>query len=186
MTPRQQQIALNVIRGVAVALVAVRVLAQPAVAYIGWQRAALGELRAKAAEAATLVPQRAAHEDALQRAQDRSQSLEARVRDQSVARILETLSHEAKAHYLELTVVQESAPDAERVVRFGPHLALREVPLRLHLRGRYRQVGEFLGALRAAPFLAAVREAEIVKSAEQFGQLTTDLQLVVYLADKHA
>ena len=184
MTPRQQQIALSV-GGVVVALVAMRLLAQPAVAYIGRQRAALGELRAKAAEAAMLVPQRAALEGGLQRAQDRSQSLEARVRDQSVATILEALSREAKAHYLELTVVQESAPDVERVVRFGPHLALREVPLRVHLRGRYRQVGEFLGALRAAPFLAAVREAEIVKSVEQFGQLTADLQLVVYLADKH-
>ena len=184
LTPRQYQIALTA-SGLAAALVTIRFLLVPAISAIGRQQATLRELRAKAADAAVLIPQQAQLEERRQHAQQRRDVLEARVRDQSVARILDTLGQEAKAHHLELSVVQEAVlADAGRVVQFGPDLIVREVPLRLQLRGRYRQVGEFLGALRAAPFLAAVRQAEIAKSTEPSGPLITESQLVVYLADR--
>lgn len=170
--------------GLVAAVLAVRFLYMPALDRLNSQRTRLEALQMKTADAEALMSQRAAHEEALKRAQSQSLGLEQRVHH-STARILDRLSQQAKSHQLELTVVQEPVLDgAAQALRFGPGLTLQEVPLRLHLYGRFRQVGEFLGGLREAPFLAAVKQVDMVKPAEQTGSLTTEVMIGVYLAEQ--
>ena len=169
--------------GVLLGVLAVRFLFLPVVAVIGERRASLQALAVKAADASILVAQRSTHEQALRQAEQRCAVLDAQVRNQSVARILDALGQRAKAHRLELSVVQEhAAQELPRTVALGPELTVREVPLRVQLRGRYRQVAEFLGSLREAPFLATVQELTMTHPDET-AQLKTDLLLAVYLAE---
>ena len=182
--PRYQLLLISS-AGLAAAVLAARFLFMPVFARIGAQRATLRDLTVKAEDAAGLIAQQPAHERALAQAEQRGRGLDSRVRGQSIARILDALGQQAREHHLELTVVQDAMPsEAAHLVRFGPDLVLREVPLRLQLQGRYRQVGEFLGALREAPFLAIVKQADIARPAEGTGSLKTELALAVYIAEQ--
>ena len=172
--------------GLLAVVLAVRFLYIPVLARLASQRVTLEVLQGKTTEAQALIAQRSAQEESLKRAQAQSQRLESQVRSQSIARILDRLSQQAKAHQLELTIVQEPVLEGTGgVVRFGPGLSLQEVPLRLQLQGRFRQVGEFLSGLRDAPFLAAVKQADIAKPSEPSGSiLTTEILLAVYLPEQ--
>jgi Tfp pilus assembly protein PilO len=106
---------------------------------------------------------------------------------QSIARILETLSQQAKRHRLELVAVQPPIEEEEpRRVGVGAEMILRELPLSVHVTGRYRQIGEFLGALSHAPFLSSVRHVRMMKPQADRATIQADLALVVYLADAGA
>ena len=71
-----------------------------------------------------------------------------------------------------------------RLIPLGPEKTLREVPLKLTLRGRYGQIGEFLGEMAVVPFVASVRSLTIKKLEPAAGKLQADLALAVYLDHK--
>lgn len=167
------------------ALLVCRVLYLPLVATIGDRYARLRELRVKLADARVLTKQQPSQEQALARMTARYKIVERQVGEgQSVARILETLSQQAKHHRLELVAVQPPAEeDGPRRLGLGPEMALRETPLTVQLTGRYRHVGEFLGELFHAPFLSSVRQLSMTKPHAERPALQADLALLVYLAE---
>ncbi len=165
----------------------VRYLYLPVLARIGAQRATLHELTVKVADADVLAAALPVHQSALGEAESRYQALEKRVTGQSLARILEELGRWAKNHKLEVVAVQPS-PDAGSgaILQPGPRLRLRELPLTLKLRGRYRQVGEFLAKLPDAPFFGTVRQLHIRQPISESAQLEVEMVLAVYLDDRRA
>lgn len=184
LEPRQQLL----LGGTAalVALVLMVFVYLPVVARIGERRVRLTDLRVKTADAHLLAARLPEEERALAETQARSRAFERRVVEgQSVARILETLGQQAKDRRLELIAVQPREEDQNepRTLTLGPELTFQEVPLRLQLTGRYRQIGEFLGGLSHAPFMSSVRELRMRKPEVDSATLQADLLLVVYLAE---
>ncbi len=163
----------------------VQLVYRPLTARIGAQRMALRELRVKVADAQALAQQAPQHQAALERARVRYQALERRLGDgQGIARALETLSAQAKERRLEFVGVQPSAGEGEQpVVMVGPALRLRELPLTVQLTGRYRQLGEFLGELPQAPFLAVVRRLTLSRPRADTPKVLAELLLSVYPAE---
>ena len=158
----------------------------PLMAAIREQRVMLRDLRVKIADAQELAEGVPIQEAALQQAQERYRGLERRIdTGQSIARILETLRRQAKDHALELVAVQPRAgANGQPTITIQPDLILRETPLTLQLTGRYRQVGEFLGELLNAPFLASVRTLTVTKPDAQHPRLRADLVLALYLSER--
>ena len=184
LEPRQQLLMGATTALVGLVLV-VRYLYLPVVAQIGERRVSLTDLRIKTGDAHLLAARLSEEERALADAQVQSRSLERRAGgDQSVARILETLSQQAKDHRLELVAVQprEEEESETRTLQLGPELTLQEIPLQLQLTGRYRQIGEFLGGLIHSPFISSVRELRMRKPEAGSATLQADLVLAVYLA----
>ena len=182
LQPRQQ-LLLGTLGGAIALALCVRFLFMPAIARIGERRATLQNLQVKTADAGVLMSQLPAFQATLQESQARYRLLERRVGEsESVARVLETLSQQAKANELELVTVQPRAGESgKRLVVFGSELAVSEVPLTLQLTGRYHSLGEFLGALSDAPFLSSVRELTVSKPDAGHPELRADLTLAVYL-----
>ena len=184
LSPRRQWLA-GLVLASAGALLLLRVVYLPLLAGIGHRYARLQEVRVKIADVRVLKEQQPTQQKALAQMKARQQTLQHQVGEgQSVARILETLSQQAKRHRLELVAVQPPAEEeAPRRVSVGPDMTLRELPLSVQLIGRYRQVGEFLGELYHAPFLSSVRQVMIAKPQADRAIIQADLALVVYLAD---
>ena len=156
----------------------------PVAARLGERRASLTDLRGKTADAHLLASRLSEEERALTEAETHSRAFERRVGEgQSVARILETLGQQAKDRRLELVAGQPREEDhaTTRTLLLSPGLTLQEIPLRLQLTGRYRQIGEFLGGLIHAPFLSSVQELRMRKPAGTNATLQADLALAVYL-----
>lgn len=166
------------------ALLVFRWLYLPLFAALRDRYARVQELQVKIDDVQLLKRQQPTQERALVQMTARYTTLERQVgTGQSVARILETLSQQAKHHRLELVAVQPPAEDSEPVhLRLGPEMALQAVPLTVHLTGRYRQVGEFLGELSHASFLSSVRRLTITRPNAERATLQADLVLFVYLA----
>ena len=144
----------------------------------------LATLRVKMADARLSMERLPAEEAALTQAQERRQLLERRIgQEQSIARILEALGRQAKTHHLELVTMQPRADAHEEAsVSLGPEIILRDMPLTVELTGRYRQLGEFLGELPSAPYVAAVKRMRITRPDLESPKLKADLVLAVYLA----
>ena len=161
----------------------VRFVYLPVVARIGERRASLTDLRVKTADAHLLASRLSDEERALTEAQAQHRALERRVGEgQSMARILETLGQQAKDRRLELVAVQPKEGESEPLtLRLGSALTLHEVPLRLQLTGRYRQIGEFLGELIHTPFISSIKELKTRKPEADSATLQADLVLAVYL-----
>ena len=181
----RQKLLLGGTAALVVLVLLVRFVYLPVVARIGERRASLTDLRVKTADAHLLASRLPDEECALTEAQARYGALERRIGEgQSVARILETLGQQVKDQRLELVAVQPREEDqaASRTLTVGPALTLHEVPLRLQLTGRYRQIGEFLGGLSHTPFMSSVRELRMRKPEADSAILQADLVLAVYLA----
>jgi Tfp pilus assembly protein PilO len=180
------KIALGVTVSLVALVWAVRYLYLPVVSRIGAQRAQLQDLAVKVADAQVLAEALPKHEAALREAESRYRALESRVSEgQSVARILDGLGKWAKDHRLEVVSVQPRANDAEPfLVSAGPGLLLRAVPLSLRLKGRYRQLGEFLGKLPDAPFVGTVRKLTLRQPSRESAQVEADVVLAVYLKER--
>ena len=173
--------------GLVVLVAAVRWLYLPAVAHLREQRAVLNDLRVKIADARVLAEQLSQQQAALTAAREDYQALRGRVGDrQSVARVLEALGQQAGRHHLELATVQPPRADGEEplLVTIGSELTLRAVPLRVQLKGRYQEIGEFLGEFPGAPFLATVNSLSITKPHADALQLEAELTLGVYLMER--
>jgi Tfp pilus assembly protein PilO len=163
----------------------VRYLYLPVIARIGSQRAELHALSVKVADADVLAAALPDYKAALGQAESRYQALERRVAGQSVARILDELGRWAKSHKLEVVAVQpRPETGTSAILEAGQKLRLRELPLTLKLRGRYRQVGEFLAKLPDAPFFGTVRQLNIRQPISESASLEVDMVLAVYLNDR--
>ncbi|MBI3011055.1 MAG: type 4a pilus biogenesis protein PilO [Candidatus Omnitrophica bacterium] len=167
-------------------VLSVRFIYLPVRARIGERRAMLTDLKVKIADAHAFAQRLPGEEHALLLARERYDVLEGRIgRGQSVARVLELLSAQAKDHRLELVAIHPRMEEGEQdVMTLGPDLALREIPLRLQLTGPYRQLGAFVGELSSAPFLAAVQELQMTKPQADRAELKADLLLAVYLTER--
>jgi len=100
---------------------------------------------------------------------------------QGMAKALETLRQHAVSHHLDLTVTQQLAEEEAGALTLAPDVALHDVPLTLHLEGRYRDIGAFLGGLTSLPFVSTVREWQIQPSATHPARLEGTVHLVLYL-----
>ena len=140
----------------------------------------------KIADAQVLIEQLPTQEKALQLTRERYGTLENRIgAGQSVARILEMLSQQAKERRLELVAVQPRAQKSEQhMLSLGPEMTLRETPLSIQLTGRYRSLGEFLGALTHASFVASVQKVTVTKSETTSEQLRAEVLLTMYLSEQ--
>jgi len=100
---------------------------------------------------------------------------------QGMAKALETLRQHAVRHHVDLTVTQQPAEQEAGVLTLAPDLVLHDVPLTLHLEGRYRDIGAFLGALTSLPFVSTVREWQIQHSTTHPTRLEGTVHLALYL-----
>lgn len=182
----QQPWLLGGLGGLVALLVLIRVLYLPVTARISERQAVLHELRVKVADAKAMVDQRPRQEAAQREAQARFRALEARTGErQSVAGVLELIAASAKQHRLQLVAVKPRTDVHDRrVVPLGEEVSLQEVPLSLQVVGRYRQIGEFLGALEGSPFIASVRKVTMVRQQAGSAQLQADLELGIYLMER--
>ena len=185
LSPRYK-LLLGVTGGLVLSVWAVRFLYLPVLARIAERRALLQDLSVKIEDARVLTEQLSQQQTALDQAKTQFQAMYGRVGNgQSVARILEDLSLQAKGDRLELTAVQpRTADDQNPPLVIGPELALREVPLTIQLKGRYQQMGEFLSRLSDGPFVASVRKLSMRKPQADSAQLEADLSLAAYLAER--
>ena len=182
----KQRVMIGGVGVLIVVLALLRWLYAPAVGRLRARWDALRDLNTQIAGARALAAQPQDEELAARRLQARRRALEGRIgRDQSVARILEELRLQATHHQLGIVVLQhhsENEPQS-RLVRLGPSLPMREIPLHVQVTGRYRQIAEFLGELPAAPFVAAVKTMTLTKPQVESGRLQADLDCTVYLAE---
>lgn len=165
-----------------------RALYLPLLARIGSQRTQLRDLHVKIVDAQELTKRLPLEEETLGQAQARYRALERRVASgQSVARMLETLKLQAQNHGLELTAAQpRTETQTAALITAAPGLAFREVPLTLRLAGRYRQLGEFLGELSAAPLIAFVKQLTVSKPQADNPQLQAELLVALYAPERTA
>ena len=166
----------------------IRFVDVPLIAGIRERRATLKALQVKSADAQALVVELPTQEQALERTREQFDVLERRVKtEESMARVLETLSQQAKDHRLELVAVQGRAQEGEqRVVSLSPELTLHEAPLTIQLTGRYRALGEFLAALAQMPFLASVQTLKVTRLEATGVQLHAEVVLAVYLGEQRS
>jgi len=173
------------ITGLLVVLVGlVRFVYLPVIGQIREGASALHDLRVKIADAKGLLPKVPAQEVAFQQAKAQAQALQVRLGNgQALARILDALQARAQDLNLEFSATQ-SPPEGEpgNVMSLGPGFALHAVPLELIVSGRYRNLGEFLGTLHDAPFIAAVQRLSVRSLPEHHPQLEACINLAVYLA----
>jgi hypothetical protein len=181
-------IALGATVALAAALLAARYLYLPVIGTIIERQSSLNDLEVKVGDASVLSEALPKHEASLAQAETRFRALEGRVgQGQSVARVLEGLGKWAKDHRIDVVSVQpgvSESVEASPLVAAGPALTLRTVPIALRLRGRYRQLGEFLGKLPSAPFVSAVRRCAIHQPSPESPQLEADVVLAVYFQER--
>ena len=180
----RHQLALAIAGGLTGVVLLARFLYIPLWGQLAQRQATLKSLHVKIADARLFMERLPIEEAALKDAEARRQALERRIgHGQSLARILEQLGQQARARHLELVSVQPRAGEREdHTVTLGPELALREVPLTLQVTGRYRQMGEFLGELPKAPYVAAVKSLHMTRPDPDSPKLNADIVLAVYLA----
>ena len=165
-------------------LLAIPTVFAPTMRRMSLERVTLKELCARIDNAQKLAINRQSEQQTLQAAQERHQALEKRIGEgQSVARVLETLTRQAKDWRLELTAVQPRADvGLQQTTAIGPDIRLRQVPLMLEVTGRYRQLGEFLDDLAQGPYLVSVRKLTIVEQERAEGHLKANIVLVLFLS----
>ena len=162
---------------------ALRLLCVPAWVRLGARGAELRDLQAQVAQARQVAAELPLQQAALRDEQARYENLERRIRGgQSVARVLETLSAQAKQDGVELVALQPHA-DAQvmPVMMLGPSMRFRGVPLTLQLTGRYRALGEFLGTLPQSPLFATVHRLTMTRLEAGSPRLRAELEMTLYL-----
>ena len=183
LSGRQRQL-LGVTGSALLLIFIARFLFLPVMARVNDRRATLRDLRVKIVDASRFEKELPHQQEEWQQVRERYQLLEDRIGSgQSVARILEVLSQQAKERHVGLAAVQSKVQEsAASLVALGSDVKLREVPLRLTLIGRYRQIGEFLGWLPQAPFLASVWQIKLTRPLPGDLQVRAELVLAIYLA----
>jgi Tfp pilus assembly protein PilO len=184
----RHQVILAAAGASVVVLLVARFVYLPAIGLLNDRRTTLKELRVKIADAQLLISQLPAEQAALAQAQERYRHVENWIGSgDSLARILEALSAQAKRHRLEVAVVQPPTEEQGSVlIPLGADQKLRQVPLKVTLKGRYWQIGDFLGELTSVPFLSSVQSFTMTRPDPTSARLQADLDLAVYLDQRVA
>lgn len=155
----------------------------PVMQRIQHRRAAIQDLHAKIVDTTHLLPHLPEHERAFHDHQERFAAFSAQFgTGDSLAGMLDILRDRALHQHLELTVTQSpQEPQAAGTLTLGPGLVLQPVPMTLRLVGRYRHLGEFLGALEELPFLVDVQRMTITQQAESGPHLEATVNLTLYV-----
>jgi len=183
--PQHVQTGLGVLVACVVAAGVIRFVYLPAGVRLGERRASLKELAANIADAKLLAERLPQEQAALDQTRERYRSLVERRIDRglSLARVLETLSAQAQDRRLELVAMQPNTSDKTMAsIELGQELRLEQTLLTLGLAGRYRSIGEFLGWLQQAPFVASVRTLTLSRPEDNTLRVHADVELAVYLA----
>ena len=167
------------------ALMMLRFMCLPLLSQLAHQQARLRAMTVEIEGGAALIAQADASNALLAQTQQRHQALAQRFgQESSLARVLETLKVQAQDHRVELVAMQPKASDAKpRTVTLGEGMQLREVPLIVHVTGRYRHIGEFIARLADEPFAVAVRSLKMVKAEGSRTRLRAELLMTVYLTE---
>ena len=182
----RQTLAAGLGLAVVALFLSIRIVLVPIISGIASRRASIQELERLLTEARELQDQREAQERLLAQARSEYQVLQRRVgTGQSIARVLEALSQQAREQRLEITSLKpEMDGDDNAITELGPSVRLRKVPLSLSVAGHYRQVGDFLGQLAQGPFLASIETLRISKPSNATAKVQAELALSVYLAEQ--
>jgi Tfp pilus assembly protein PilO len=166
-------------------VVAMQLIVRPSWGYLQRQRQALREVRAQMDNADAM---RSRGTDGAQSAALQGRYAELALRldsSQSVARVLDVLNAQARERQLEFSAQQSRSQTlAAHAAPWGAGPSVEEIPLALRLTGRYKSMGEFLGWLSEAPFVAAVRSVEMRKVEGAAAQLEAEVMLIVYVREK--
>lgn len=183
LTP-QQRLAVAAAASGAVVVALVALLYIPLWGYVRQQWHELRLLRVKIEDAKLFSQQMAQEEAALIQAKQRYDAFNRRLgQGQSLARVLELLGQQAKALHLEFAAVQSRADEeANQAQRLTPELTVREIPLTVQLTGRFRQLGDFLGQLPQAPYMATIKSLRIIRPMSDSPKIQADIVLSVYLS----
>ena len=156
----------------------------PLLTAVAVRRAELAQLKGQIADAHLLAGQAAQQQAALDEAQAAFHRVRRRVGEgQTVASALEELGRQAKQHRLELVAIQPEEQEAPRLLAVEGGLTVREVPVRLRVKGRYQQLGQFLAALSTASCLASVQRLDLARPNSDSPQLQAEMVLAVYLEE---
>lgn len=184
LNPAARRMAAGVLVLAAGALVW-RAVLSPLIGAVSVQRANLAELKGKIEVAQMLAGQLAGQQAVLSEARAEYQRVRRRIGDgHTVARVLEELGRLAKQEKLGIAGLEpqdnEAAP---RLLAVEGGLTIREVPVRLKLKGRYQQMGQFLAALSGASSLATVQRINFTRPDAESAQLEAELVLAIYLQE---
>jgi Tfp pilus assembly protein PilO len=182
--PWRRHVQLTMLGGMVAVVAAAAVI--PPWRFVQGRRQAWIEARAQILNAKALEARNPSAEarEALQRRYD---ELAARVgAGQSIARIVELLGDQARAESLEVVVQQaKDQQDEEQPAAWPGALSVAPMPLTLQLTGRYRALGEFVGWLAEAPFVATVDSIRMDKLDPGSPRLKVELRVVVYPSAGH-
>ncbi len=186
LSQADRRIMLGAAGGVLLLILLIGLVYVPVCGGIGRRFFTLRDLQRRISEARIMVKELPQREAASRASEERYRTMADRVgRGQSIARILESLSAQAKAHHLEYGAIQPPADASDhQTFTLGSLLTVREVPLTLQLSGRYRQLGEFLAELPGAPYVASLKRVMITRPHSESLKLHADLVLAVYLAEE--
>ena len=175
----QKGIGIGLIAVVAI-LILVRSVYLPAWARIMERKAILYDLQVKVADAQVVMPRLSEQGEKLQKAKQQLLLVNSQFSSgRTLGRILERISEEARNSRLDLSVSQEFAQSVD----LGPRMKLEAIPLTLKLKGRYAQLGEFLGRLSEAPFVSMVKQLSVMRSSgEESADLSAEVVLEVFFA----
>ena len=183
LAPEQQRRAVAGAAALGLALVIGGVIL-PARALVHSRRAALMEIRRGIADGEAAGRQAQVESQRQRALEAQYQALRQRAGEgRSVAHVLDLISAQAQAHHLEI-VTSQPAPDAREagLVVIGPDLALKSLPFTLRLDGSYQALGEFLGELLDAPYLASVRRMTVTAPDNSRRAVHAVVELVVFVA----
>ncbi len=162
------------------AVIAIWLVVIPVVKWTGHQHVQIRELRIQLAEAQQFQQTAAAREQTLAQTRQQVQALQLQLsQGQGMAQIMDRLRADAERWHLEMNAAQ-SADHPAQSVSWRPQLSLQATPITLTVVGRYRAIGEFLGGLMRAPFVAEVERVSLKRHPERYPQLEANLTLLVY------
>lgn len=167
------------------AFMMLQLMCMPLLGQLAHRQARLRAMTVEMDSSAALVAQADAYDALLAQTQQRYQALAQRFgQESSLARALETLKMQAQEHRVELVAMQPKASEAKsRTVTLGEGVQLREVPLIVHVTGRYRHIGEFIARLADEPFAVAVRSLKMAKAEGSRTRVRAELLMTVYLTE---
>lgn len=165
---------------VAGAVIALGVAGIPLLGWTSRQYALLHDVRTRLAQAQEFQRSEASRAQALAQARREVEALQLHVsRGQGMASILDSLRADAERWHLQMNAAQ-SADHPPHTVQWGPHLSLQAMPITLTLVGRYRAIGEFLGGLSRAPFVAEVEHVFMKRHPDRYPQLEANVTVLIY------
>ncbi|MCH7761550.1 type 4a pilus biogenesis protein PilO [candidate division TA06 bacterium] len=101
-----------------------------------------------------------------------------------IPRALESLKGQIEKAHLEAISLKPELREKLASVTLAPDFSVEVLPVELHLKGHYAAAGEFLGSLRALPFLTRVDRLQMESPSEIYPRIDLHLTLSLYLEEE--